>query len=128
VQFFPAPADRFACPSVWSIPYPIEEPSGGREDSKAPEQSLWQAEREILHIPVDRSVHSFQCIAETCGEGFLAGVRLKSAQVWKACAKRMNPCVRVRSALVAPAVLPAVGLHGLGITPAAKTAGATLGK
>src|ERR1035438_1974477 len=27
------------------------------------------------------------------------GVRLKSEQVWKACAKRMNPCVRVRSAL-----------------------------
>ena len=37
---------------------------------------------------------------EGVGENRLReGVRLKSEQVWKACAKRMNPCVRVRSAL-----------------------------
>jgi hypothetical protein len=43
--------------------------------------------------------------------------------------RQTNESVRTGTlgVLVAPAVLPPVGLHGLGGTPAAKTAGATSG-
>jgi hypothetical protein len=81
MQFFPAPADHSARSSVRSPPYTVEEPPlgfhgirvpiddpayrvgyqashrlvpGGGVDSKAPEQGLWQAERDVLVV---RFVH-----------------------------------------------------------------------
>ena len=90
MQFFPAPADHSACPSVWCALNAVEEPAlgfhrigipihnlaygfghqaghrlvpGGRVDSKAAEERLWQAESDIL---VNRAIHSFQCITGIC--------------------------------------------------------------
>ena len=82
MQLFPPPADHSACPPARSTLGAVEEPPlglhgiripihdfansvnhqaghRGHVDPKTPEQSLGQAERDVL---VGQAIHSFQCV------------------------------------------------------------------